>query len=85
MFRAPGVELPWATYFLIATDAWPLWLVFYFLAVFVIAKEFSVRDLRRRFVLIARTFFAGIMTVVLPISALYLPLFVLIGKLARTK
>ena len=34
---------------------------------------------------VEQPFFAGIMTVVPLISVLYLPLFVLIGKLARTK
>ena len=85
MFNGLGVDLPWPTHFLLATEAWPLRLVFYTLTVFVIAKEFSVGALRRRFVLTARTFFAAIVTVGLLIIVLYLPLLVLARKLVGTK
>jgi hypothetical protein len=85
MFKGLGVELPWPTYFLLVTNAWPLRLVFYTLAVFVVAKEFSVEELRRRFVLTARTFFGAMATAALGILLLYLPVFVLVGKLVGTK
>ena len=85
MFKGLGVELPWPTYFLLVTNTWPLRLVFYTLAVFVVAKEFSVGELRRRFVLTARTFFGAMVTAALGIVLLYLPVFVLAGKLVGTK
>jgi hypothetical protein len=85
VFKGLGVELPWPTYFLLVTNAWPLRLVFYTLAVFVVAKEFSIGELHRRFVQTARSFFGAMVTAALGILLLYLPVFVLAGKLVGTK
>ena len=84
MYQGLAVEVSWPTRFLVATHVWPLRLLFVALAVFVIWKEFSVRELRRRFALTARTFFAALVTGALFIFVLYLPQFVLTGKQAGT-
>jgi ABC-type dipeptide/oligopeptide/nickel transport system permease subunit len=85
MFQVLDVEVPWPTRFLFVMHAWPLRLFFLALVVFVIWKEFSARDLRRRFALTARVFFLALVTIMLAILVVYLPLFVLTGKLVKAK
>ena len=85
MFHGLEVQLPWPTRVLFATYYWFLPILFVTLAVFVVWKERSTRELRRRFLLTARVFFAALITVGLVISALYLPLLTLAGKLGTAK
>jgi hypothetical protein len=83
LFRGLEVEVPWPTRFLLATQGWPLRLIFLGLAVFVIWKEFSIQELRRKFVLTARIFFAALLTMALFMLTVYLPVFMLASKLAK--
>ena len=83
MFQGLGAEVPWPTHFLLATHGWPLRLIFLGLGLFVIWKEFSIHELRRRFVLTARIFFAALLTAVVVMLTLYLPVLVLASKLAK--
>ena len=83
MFEGLGVEIPWLTRFLLTTHGWPIRLLFLGLAVFVIWKELSLQELRRKFVVTARIFFAALLTAVLVILTLYLPVLTLASKLAR--
>jgi hypothetical protein len=85
MFRQLQVELPWPTRFLFATYYWVLPILFTALAVFVIWKELSARELRRKFLLTARVFIAALLTVGLVMFVLYLPVLTLASKLAITK
>ncbi|MGB8476285.1 MAG: hypothetical protein WCE61_19560 [Candidatus Acidiferrum sp.] len=85
MFQGLEVRLPWMTRFLLDTRGWPFRLLFFGLALFVIWKETSVPDLRRRLVLSARAFILLLVTLGLVIFALYLPLFALLAKLIKLK
>ena len=85
IFQGLGVELPWPTRWFLATNVLLLPLVFIALATFVIWKEFSQRELRRKFILTLRAFFATLAILGLVIIVLYLPLFTLVRKLAETK
>jgi type II secretory pathway component PulF len=85
MFHGLGVELPWPTRVLLATYYWLLPIFFVALAVFVVWKECSTRELRRRFLLTARVFFAALITVGLVAFVLYLPVLTLASKLAIAK
>jgi hypothetical protein len=83
MYQGLGVDLPWPTRLLLATQAWPLRLILLGLAVLVIWKEFFVHELRRKFILTARVFFGALLTMVLFLLTIYLPLFLLTNKLAE--
>jgi hypothetical protein len=85
MFEGLGVELPWPTRVLLATYYWLLPIFFVALAVFVVWKEYSTRELRRRFLLTARVFFAALITVGLVVFVLYLPVLTLASKLVIAK
>jgi hypothetical protein len=85
MFHGLGVQLPWPTRILLATYYWLLPSLFVALAVFVICKEYSIHELRRRFVLTARVFFVALITVGIVIFLLYLPLLTLASKLGIAK
>ena len=85
MFQQLEVQLPWVTRFLLDTHGGLFRLLFAALALFVIWKEFTVSNLRRRLVLTARTLFAVIAILGLGILVLYLPLFELTAKLIRMK
>jgi len=76
MLQGIGVELPWLTRFLLATYFWLLPLFFFALVAFVILKEFSARELRRKFVLTTTVFLRTFVTPGLAILIVYLPLFV---------
>ncbi len=83
MFHQLEVELPWPTRFLLASYAWLLPLLFGSLGIFVVWKEFSTRELRDKFVLTARVFFAVATTVGGVALVLYLPVLMLGAKLAK--
>jgi type II secretory pathway component PulF len=85
MFRQVGVELPWPTRFLLTSYSWLLPVFFIGLAIFVIWKECSARELRRKFLLTARVFIAAVFTMVLVIFLLYLPVLTLASKLVDPK
>jgi type IV pilus assembly protein PilC len=85
MFQGLGVELPWPTRVLLATYYWLLPIFFVALALLVVWKGCSTRELRRRFLLTARVFFAALITVGLVVFVLYLPVLTLAGKLAIAK
>lgn len=77
MFQGLGVALPLPTRVLLATYYWLLPLFFIALAVFVIWKEISLRELRYRFVVTITVFLASLSAPGLVIFVLYQPLFVL--------
>ena len=83
MYQGLGIEVPWPTRLLLATEAWPLRLIFLSLAVLVIWKEFFIPELRRKFTFTARVFFGALLTMVLFMLTIYLPLFLLANKLAK--
>jgi len=56
LFQGLEVQLPWPTRVLFATCRWLLPVFFVALAVFVIRKEYTTRELGRRFLLSARVF-----------------------------
>jgi hypothetical protein len=85
MFQGLGVELPLPTRIMLATHMWLLPLLFTVLAVFVVVKEFTARELRRRFLLTARVFLAVLITVGVVIFILYLPLLTLAAKSIKAK
>jgi type II secretory pathway component PulF len=85
LFRGLGVDLPLPTQFLIAINVWLLPLLFAALAVFVILKEFVVRELRRRILLTGSVFLAAIVTAAIVVFILYLPELTLAAKLVKTK
>jgi hypothetical protein len=85
MFHALEVQLPWPTRVLFATYYWLLPGFFVALAVFVISKECSIRELRRRFLLTMRVFLVALITVGIVIFVLYLPLLTLASKLGIPK
>jgi hypothetical protein len=85
MFHGLEVQLPWPTRILSATYYWLLPSLFVALAVFVICKEYLIHELRRRFVLTARVFFAALITMGIVIFLLYLPLLTLASKLGIAK
>ena len=85
LFKGLGVELPLATRFLIATYSWLFPLLFVGAAVLVIAKEFVLRDVRRRLAATVIIFVATVSWVGLVHYVLYLPLFDLVKKLNQTK
>jgi hypothetical protein len=57
LFRGMGVEIPLTTRFLIATYPWLYPLLYIGAAVLVIAKEFVLRDMRRRLATTGSVFF----------------------------
>jgi hypothetical protein len=85
MFRQLEVELPWPTRLLFATYDWLLPIFFSSLAILVIWKQYSARDLRREFLLTARVFLVGLTTAGLVIFVLYLPMLTLASKLVDAK
>jgi hypothetical protein len=85
MFQALEVQLPWPTRVFFANYFWLLPGIFVGLAVFVICKEWSISELRRRFQLTARVVFVALLAVGIVIFVLYLPLLTLAGKLATAK
>ena len=85
MFHGLEVQLPWPTRVLFATYYWLLPSFFVAMALFVICKEWSIRELRRRFQLTARVFFVVLMTLGIVIFVIYLPLLTLAGKLGIAK
>jgi hypothetical protein len=85
MFQGLDVQLPWPTRVLFATYYWFLPSFFVALAVFVIWKECSTRELRRKALLTARVFFAALIAVGIVIFVLYLPLLALASKLGVAK
>jgi hypothetical protein len=85
MFQGLEIQLPWPTRGLFATHYWLLPSFFVALAVFVIWKECSTRELRRRLLLTARVFFVALITVGIVIFVLYLPLLALASKLGIAK
>jgi len=85
MYQGLGVELPLPTRVLLATYYWLLPLFFIALAVFVIWKEISLRELRYKFVVTITVFLASLSAPGLVILVLYQPLFVLIKKLSEAK
>jgi len=85
LFKGLGVELPLATRFLIATYIWLYPLLFSGAAVLVIAKEFVLRDMRRRLAATAIVFVGAISSVGLVQYVLYLPLLDLVRKLSQAK
>jgi len=85
MFQGLEVQLPWPTRVLFATYCWLFPVFFVALAVFVIWKEYTTRELGRRFLLSARVFFAALVTAGVVIFVLYLPLLALTSKLGIEK
>jgi hypothetical protein len=85
MFKGLEVELPWPTRFLLHTYYWLVPMFFVALAVSVIWKECSVRELRLKFLLTARVFIAALITLGLVIFVLYLPVLTLASKLVDAK
>ncbi|MGC2284953.1 MAG: hypothetical protein WA542_06885 [Candidatus Acidiferrum sp.] len=85
LFRGLGVDLPLPTRFLMSTYVWLLPFFFTVLTVIVIAKEFVVRELRRRILLTASVFLGAVISVALVIFILYLPELALAAKLVKTK
>jgi uncharacterized membrane protein YhaH (DUF805 family) len=85
LFKGLGVELPLATRFLITTYSWLYPLLFLGAAVLVIAKEFVLRDVRRRLAATLIIFVAAVSSAGLVQYALYLPLFDLVKKLSQAK
>ncbi|MGB7282968.1 MAG: hypothetical protein WBE13_11960 [Candidatus Acidiferrum sp.] len=73
------------TRFLMSTYVWLLPFFFTVLTVIVIAKEFVVRELRRRILLTASVFLGAVISVALVIFILYLPELALAAKLVKTK
>jgi hypothetical protein len=85
MFQQLEVELPWPTRLLLATYYWLLPSLLVPLAVFVVWKEFSAREIRRKFLLTTRVFLAALFIVGLVIFVLYLPVLTLAMKLLEAK
>jgi len=85
LFKGLGVELPAPTRFLIETYSWLYPLLFVGAALLVIAKEFLLRDVRRRLATTVIIFVAAVSWVGLVQYALYLPLLDLVKKLSQTK
>ena len=85
MFQGLGVELPLPTRVLLDTYKWFIPLLFVALAVFVIWKEFSLREIRYRVVVTITVFLASLTAPGLVVFILYQPLFVLMKKLSEAK
>ena len=85
MFQGLGVELPLPARVLLATYYWLVPLFFIALAVFVIWKEISLRELRYRFVVTITVFLASVGIHGLVILVIYQPLFILIKRLNEAK
>jgi hypothetical protein len=85
MFQGLGVELPLSTRLLLATYYWVLPVLFVALAVFVVWKEISLRELRYRIIVTITVFLAALGAPGLVMLVLYQPLFTLIKKLGEAK
>jgi hypothetical protein len=79
------VELPLSTRLLLATYYWVLPVLFVALAVFVVWKEISLRELRYRIIVTITVFLAALGASGLVMLVLYQPLFTLIKKLGEAK
>src|ERR1700720_1103948 len=77
MFQGLGVELPLSTRLLLATYYWVLPVLFVALAVFVVWKEISLRELRYRIIVTITVFLAALGAPGLVMLVLYQPLFAL--------
>ena len=83
LLRDLGMELPLATRFLIATYSWLYPLLFVGAAVLVIAKEFVIRDMGRRWAATVIIFLVVISSAGLVQYVLNLPLLDLVQKLGK--
>lgn len=85
LFKSIGIELPLATRLLIVTYPWLYPLLFVGAAVLVIAKEFALRDVRRRLAATVIIFAAVVSSAELMQYVLNLPLLDLVQKLNQIK
>ena len=85
LFSALDVQPPFVTRFLLANHKWVYPLLFSATGLFVLAKEFVVRDARSRLATTAIVFVATVSSLGLVIYVLYLPMFDLINKLGKSK
>ena len=85
MFNGLGVELPFATSFLIVNRVWLFLLFFGGAAIFLIAKERLICDARRRLSVTGIVLMAALSFMGLVHHVLYLPVLDLMRKLSQTK
>jgi hypothetical protein len=85
LFSILNVQPPLVTRFLLANHKWLYPLLFSATALFVLAKEFVVRDARSRLATTAIVFVATASSLGLVVYVLYLPIFDLVDKLGKSK
>ena len=85
LFSILNAQPPFVTRFLLANHKWIYPLLFSATALFVLAKEFAVRDVRSRLAITAIVFVATVSSLGLVIYVLYPPMFDLINKLGKSK
>jgi hypothetical protein len=84
LFSTLNVQPPFATRFLLANHKWIYPLLVGATALFVLAKEFVVRDPRSRLSTTAIVFVAAASSLGLVIYVLYLPMFHLLNKMGTS-
>ena len=81
LFDSLGLELPFPIRFLLSNYTWLCPVIFLGIAVALIARQFIVKDIKRRFIETAAAAAAASVSVMVIVLAMYFPLFQLIWKL----